>query len=119
ELQVSDGDIEDYYRSHIADFTAPESIHTAIIFVEVPANATDEERQARQQKAQRARPLAQRPSPRFAEPAQQYSHDPEPRPHGGRAATSAGSPRASRTRASKNRWSRRFSRLTTRGKSPP
>jgi len=83
ELQVSDGDIEDYYRSHIADFTAPESIHAAIIFVEVPANATDEERQARQQKAERARQLAQSPSPGFAELAKQYSDDPESRAQGG------------------------------------
>lgn len=83
ELQVSDGDIEDYYRSHIADFTAPESIHAAIIFVEVPANASDDERQARQQRAERARQLALGPSPGFAELAKQYSDDPESRAQGG------------------------------------
>jgi len=83
ELQVSDGDIEDYYRSHIADFTAPESIHAAIIFVEVPTNATDEERQARQQRAERARQLAQGPTPGFAELAKQYSDDQDSRAQGG------------------------------------
>jgi len=83
ELQVSDGDIEDYYRSHISDFTAPESIHAAIIFVQVPANATDEERQARLQRAERARQLAQGPTPGFAELAKQYSDDQESRTQGG------------------------------------
>lgn len=42
DLQVSDGDIEEYYRSHIPEFSTPESIHAAIVFVALPPTASDD-----------------------------------------------------------------------------
>jgi len=74
DLQVSDGDVEEYYRAHIADFTTPESIHAAIIFVAVPPTASDDDRQALQARAERARKLAEGGAS-FASLAAQYSDD--------------------------------------------
>jgi parvulin-like peptidyl-prolyl isomerase len=85
DLQVTDGDIEDYYRSHIASFTTPEAAHAAVIFIAVPASASDDEKQALQQRAQHVRDLAlaKAGAPNFAELAAQYSDDPDTRLQGG------------------------------------
>jgi parvulin-like peptidyl-prolyl isomerase len=85
DLQVTDGDIEDYYRSHIGSFTTPEAAHAAVIAIAVPGNATDDEKQALQERAQHVRELAlAKPgAPSFAELAAQYSDDADTRSQGG------------------------------------
>jgi len=84
-LQVTEGEIEDYYHDHIGEFTAPESAHAAVIFVAVPANTSDDQRQTLQQRAQHVRDLASAKAgaPNFAELAGQFSDDPDTRPQGG------------------------------------
>jgi parvulin-like peptidyl-prolyl isomerase len=85
DLQVSDADIEDYYRSHIASFTTPEAAHAAVIAIAIPANASDDEKQALQERAQQVRDLAlAKPgAPGFADLAAQYSDDADTRAQGG------------------------------------
>jgi len=83
DLQVGDSDIEDYYRSHIAEFTTPKSIHAAIIFVAVPAGASDEQKKILQRRAEQARVLALAGPSGFAQLATQYSDDEESRGQGG------------------------------------
>jgi parvulin-like peptidyl-prolyl isomerase len=84
-LQVTEGDIEDYYHDHIGEFTTPESAHAAVIYVALPADTSDDQRQALQQKAQRIRELAlAKPgAPNFAELAAQNSDDADTRSQGG------------------------------------
>ena len=85
ELQVGDSDIEEYYRAHIASFTAPRAAHAAVIVVAVPGTPSDDERQRLQQRAQRVRDLAlaKTGAPSFAELAAEYSDDETTRTQGG------------------------------------
>jgi parvulin-like peptidyl-prolyl isomerase len=85
DLQVTEGEIEDYYRSNSASFTTPESAHAAVIFIAVPASASDVEKQALLQRAQHVRELvlAKPGAPNFAELAAQYSDDQDTRQQGG------------------------------------
>lgn len=84
-LQVTEGEIEDYYHDHIGQFTNPESAHGAVIFVAVPQNTSDDQRQVLLQRAQKAHDLAAaKPgAPNFADLAAQYSDDPDTRTQGG------------------------------------
>jgi hypothetical protein len=84
-LQVTEGEIQDYYHDHIGQFTDPESAHGAVIFVAVPQNTSDDQRQALLQRAQKAHDLAAaKPgAPNFADLAAQYSDDPDTRTQGG------------------------------------
>lgn len=85
DLQVTDGDIEDYYRANIAQFTTPEAAHGAVISIAVPANATEDAKQALQERAEHVRELAlAKPgAPNFAELAAQNSDDADTRAQGG------------------------------------
>lgn len=84
DLQVSDADIEGYYRAHIASFTTPAAAHAAVIAIAIPANASDDEKQALQERAQQLRDLALATpgAPAFAELAAQ-SDDTDTRAQGG------------------------------------
>jgi parvulin-like peptidyl-prolyl isomerase len=84
-LQVTEGEIEDYYHDHVGEFTAPESAHAAVIFVAVPPDASDDQRQTLQQRVQKAHDLAAaKPgAPNFADLAAQYSDDADTRSQGG------------------------------------
>jgi len=85
-LQVSDSEIENYYRAHIAAFTTPESVHAAVIFIAVPAKASEDERRVLQQRAQHVREMTVANAGRnFAELATQYSDDQATRLQGGDA----------------------------------
>ncbi len=77
DLRVSDGDLEDYYRTHAASFTTPEAVHAAVILVAVPATASEDERRVLLQRAQhiREQALAKVGGQSFAELATQYSDD--------------------------------------------
>jgi parvulin-like peptidyl-prolyl isomerase len=85
DVQVSDGEIEDYYRRHASAFTSRESVHAALILVAVPPKASDDERALLQQRAQHIRELALARSgnPSFADLARQYSDEPSSRAAGG------------------------------------
>ena len=85
ELQVSESDVAEYYRTHSAEFTVPASSRAAIIFVNVPVDATDDEKRTLQERATKVREqaLAQKGAPNFADLARQYSDDPDTRAGGG------------------------------------
>jgi parvulin-like peptidyl-prolyl isomerase len=84
-LQVSEGDVQAYYQSHSSQFTVPASARAAIIFIAVPANASDDDKRALQDKAAKLRDqaLAQPSASKFADLARQDSDDPETRAQGG------------------------------------
>jgi parvulin-like peptidyl-prolyl isomerase len=85
DLQVTDGEIEDYYRSNVASFSTPETAHAAVIFFAVPANASDDDKQALQQRVEHIHDLAvAKPgASNFADLAAQYSDDQDTRAQGG------------------------------------
>jgi parvulin-like peptidyl-prolyl isomerase len=84
-LQVTEGEIQDYYHGHIGQFTSPEAAHGAVIFVAVPQNVSEDQRQVLLQRAQKAHELAAaKPgAPNFADLAAQYSDDADTRSQGG------------------------------------
>lgn len=83
-LDVGDGEVEEYYRTHLSAFTTPESVHVAAILVAVPPEATDEQRQALRERAAHVREIAMASGGQsFAELAAQYSDDDATRGQGG------------------------------------
>ena len=83
-IDVSNGEVEDYYRTHLPTFTTPESAHVAAILIAVPVDATDEQRQALRERATHVRELAMAASGKsFADLAAQYSDDEATRGQGG------------------------------------
>jgi len=84
-LQVTEGEIEDYYHGHPEEFTTPEAAHAAVIFVALPPNASDDQRQTLQQRAQKAHDLAttKAGAPNFSDLAAQYSDDADTKTQGG------------------------------------
>jgi len=84
-LQVTEGEIQDYYRGHPEEFTTPEAAHAAVIFVALPPNVSDDQRAALQQRAEKAHDLATaKPgAPNFSDLAGQYSDDGDTKTRGG------------------------------------
>jgi parvulin-like peptidyl-prolyl isomerase len=84
-LEVTDAEIQQYYRDHLAAFTLPRSVHVALIVVAVPPDATPEQRQALRRRAEEAHTLAlaQKPDADFEGLANKYSDDQSTRERGG------------------------------------
>lgn len=88
ELEVSDAEVEAYYREHAADYRLPERIHVAVVHVSVPAIVSPEKETELAARAETAReealalPGATR---NFGYVAAKYSDDQATRYKGGDA----------------------------------
>jgi len=81
-VAVSDPEIEAYYRAHRADYTTPERVRAALIWISVPPRATDAKRRELREKAEAASAEAASGED-FGALAVRYSHDQASRYRGG------------------------------------
>jgi parvulin-like peptidyl-prolyl isomerase len=76
ELTVSDDEVARYYREHLADYTVPERVRVAMIFVEVPPGAGETEVAALAARAEEALAEARTSDgAAFAAAARRFSDD--------------------------------------------
>jgi len=85
QLQVADSEVEEYYRDNIVAYTTAEASHAAVIFIAVPANASDDEKHTLGERAEHVHQLATaKPGgPNFGALASQYSDDEDTRAQDG------------------------------------
>lgn len=76
-------EVEEYYRSHAADFQRPERIRVALIQIKAPTKATPEKRAQTRERAGRILALALEPGAGFPELARLHSEDRGTRYSGG------------------------------------
>jgi len=75
KLQISQADIQQYYKDHLDSFTQPESIHLEEILIPTPQNSTDSELNAANAKAKEVEAKL-KAGATFADMAKQYSGGP-------------------------------------------
>lgn len=86
KMKVSDEEVKEYYDEHINDYTGPEMARAAIIFLKFPVNASREDREKLQEKAESILKLAKQAASKeasFGELAKKYSEDRASRDHSG------------------------------------
>jgi parvulin-like peptidyl-prolyl isomerase len=77
-LSVGDDEVARYYRAHLADYTIPERVRVAMVFVEIRDGATEQQRAALADRAAEALTAAraqERESRSFGVLAKEYSDD--------------------------------------------
>ena len=85
-ITITDGEVAAYYEAHLADYTVPERIRVAMIFVEVPPGADDDTLAKLATRADEALARARAgrdEQPHFGALAREYSDDPVSRYMGG------------------------------------
>jgi len=77
QLKVTPEEIDAYYKSHLTTFNVPAKIRVAQIFVEAPANFSEEKRAERRAKIDeaRAKAVANEQPTEFGRLAAEYSYD--------------------------------------------
>ncbi len=83
QVTVSDDEIKQYYIDHQSDFGSQEQRQAAHILIAVAKQATDAEKQAAQEKAEKVLQQVRQSPSRFAALAKQYSQDPGSAANGG------------------------------------